>query len=66
MAINKEHPKWGGSRESSGRKATGRLKQFQSTSVTGTPEEIAQLKELAKAENKSVSRYVLDTLLHLN
>lgn len=62
MAINKEH-KRGGAREGSGRKATGRLTIFANTTISGSPEEIALLKEQAKAENKSVSRYVLDWVL---
>lgn len=62
MAINSEH-KRGGSREDSGRKPTGRLKIFFSTTISGTEEEIKLLKEQAKAEGKSVSRYVLDWAL---
>lgn len=53
-------------REGAGRKkgsGTGRKKIFQSTSVSGTPEEIAVLKEKAQLAGKSVSRYVLDWVL---
>lgn len=46
-----------------GRKPTGRLKQFANTSISGTLEEIAELKRLAGKAGKSVSRYVLDSLL---
>lgn len=46
-----------------GRKPTGRLKQFANTSISGSPEEIAELKRLAGEAGKSVSRYVLDALL---
>lgn len=46
-----------------GRKKTGRLKIFVSTSVSGTSEEIEALKEKAKEAGKSVSRFVLDSLL---
>lgn len=53
----------GGARPGAGRKKTGRLKQFVTTSVSGTPEEIARLKEAAKAAGKTVSRFVLDSLV---
>lgn len=43
-----------------GRKKTGRLKEFKSTTISGTPEEIENLKAIAEKENKSVSRLVLD------
>ena len=46
-----------------GRKPTGRLKIFANTTISGTPEEIEQLKSLAKSKGKSLSRLVLDTLL---
>ena len=46
-----------------GRKPTGRLKIFANTTISGTPEEIEQLKTLAKSKGKSLSRLVLDTLL---
>lgn len=46
-----------------GRKKTGRIKQFQTTSVSGTPEEIALLKSKAEAAGKSISRYVLDLIM---
>lgn len=46
-----------------GRKPTGRLKIFANTTISGSPEEIARLKELAKQNGKSTSRFVLDTLL---
>ncbi len=62
MAINKEH-KRGGAREGSGRKPTGRIKIFSTTTISGTDEEIKLLKEQAKAAGKSVSRYVLDWVL---
>ena len=62
MAINKEH-KRGGARKGAGRKPTGRIKIFSTTTISGTEEEIKLLKEQAKTENKSVSRYVLDWVL---
>lgn len=46
-----------------GRKPTGRLKIFANTTISGTPEEIEELKSLAKSKGKSLSRLVLDTLL---
>ena len=46
-----------------GRKKTGRIKLFQTTSVSGTPEEIALLKAKAEEAGKSISRYVLDWVL---
>ena len=46
-----------------GRKPTGRLKIFANTTISGTPEEIEELKSLAKSKGTSLSRLVLDTLL---
>lgn len=46
-----------------GRKPTGRIKIFASTTISGTPEEIEKLKAIAKSKGKSTSRFVLDTLL---
>lgn len=46
-----------------GRKKTGRLKQFVSTTISGSAEEIELLKQKAKENNKSVSRFILDNLL---
>lgn len=45
-----------------GRKPTGRIKQFVSTTISGTSEEINALKEAAKKAGKSVSRYILDNI----
>lgn len=42
---------------------TGR-KVFVSSSVSGTPEEIQALKDLAKKNGKTFSRYVIETLLN--
>lgn len=61
--MPENQPGWGGARPGSGRKKTGRLKEFVTTSVSGTPEEIARLKEKAKSAGKTVSRFVLDSLL---
>lgn len=38
----------------------GRKTIFASTTISGSPQEIAMLKEKAKDAGKSVSRYVLD------
>ena len=54
---------WGGAREGSGRKATGRMKEFKTISICGTPEEVERLKKKAKVSGKTVSRFVLDSLL---
>lgn len=43
--------------------AQGRKTIFQSSSVSGSPEEIALLKTQAEKAGKSVSRYVLDWVL---
>jgi hypothetical protein len=40
-----------------------RNKPHVTTSITGSPEEIAELKDLAKGLDKTVSRFVLDSLL---
>ncbi|MBR0030664.1 MAG: hypothetical protein IJP61_00020 [Treponema sp.] len=59
-----EKPKYSGyGYHGGGRKPTGRVKQFVNTTISGTPEEISALKELAKAQGKTVSRLVLDSLL---
>lgn len=64
----------GGKREGAGRpagsknkiKKTGQGKRtpFANVTVSGHPDEIADLKELAKESGKSLSRFVLDTLLN--
>ena len=41
---------------------SGKKKVFSSATISGTPEEIEKLKEIAKTNGKSVSRYVLDTI----
>lgn len=40
-----------------------RKKPHVTTSITGSPEEITELKGLAKQNDKTVSRFVLDSLL---
>ena len=55
------NPNWGGVRPGQGRPATG-IKRV-SISISGQPEEIAALKELARNAGKPVSRYVLDLAL---
>lgn len=48
-----------------GRKKTGRLKIFSSITISGTPDEIEKIKELAKKNNKSVSRFLIELALNL-
>lgn len=43
-----------------GRKATGRKKIFVSATISGTQEEIDLIKQKAKEQGKSVSRYVIE------
>lgn len=42
--------------------AKGRIKIYKSTTISGLPEEIELLKKKAAESNKSVSRFVLDSL----
>lgn len=44
--------------------AQGRKTIFANTTISGTPEEIALLKEKAKQAGKTVSRYVMDLALN--
>jgi hypothetical protein len=65
MEVHRENEekKRGGFREGSGRKPTGRLKQFANTTISGTPEEIELLKSKAKEAGKTVSRFVIEKIL---
>lgn len=40
----------------------GRKTIFSTTTISGSPEEITKLKQLAKENNKSISRFVLDMI----
>lgn len=40
----------------------GEKKVFQSTTISGTPEEIERLKARAQKEHKTVSRFILDNI----
>lgn len=40
-------------------------KVYKGLTINGTEEELNELRELAKAENKTVSRYVLDKILKI-
>ncbi|MGP1475477.1 MAG: hypothetical protein ACTTJ1_08760 [Treponema sp.] len=51
--------KWGGRREGSGRKDTGRKPR----SITATDEEWNAIKELAEQAGKDVSRFVVESIL---
>ena len=64
--MSEEQKKRGGAREGAGRKPTGRLKMFANTTISGTPEEIAELKRLAKDSGKTVSRFLIDLALLQN
>lgn len=63
----------GGKREGAGRPkgaknknpAQGRKKIFDSVTISGTPEEVAQLKKLASEKDKSVSRFIIERCLDL-
>ena len=54
---------WGGRREGAGRKATGQSPARVSLALSGKPEELDRLRELAKGARKTVSSYVLDALV---
>ena len=54
---------WGGKREGAGRKATGQGPARVSLALSGKPEELDRLRELAKGAGKTVSSYVLDALV---
>lgn len=58
-------PGWSERGEGGGRKATGRIKQFVTTSVSGSPEEIAMIKRKAAAAGKTVSRFVIGLVSEL-
>ncbi len=53
----------GGARIGSGRKATGRKIIFKTASISGTPEEIEQLKKLAEKSGKSFSRFIIESFI---
>lgn len=41
----------------------GRKTIFKTTTISGSPEEIDRLKQLAEASGKSFSRFIIETLL---
>lgn len=51
---------WGGARAGAGRKKTG--KSYVTMSIVGRREEILIIRERAKNEKKTISRYVIDIL----
>lgn len=53
----------GGARVGSGRKATGRQTIYKTVSISGTPEEIEQLKKLAEKSGKTFSRFIIESFL---
>ena len=46
-----------------GRKKTGRIKIYANTTISGLPEEIDSLKNLAKEKGKTLSRLVIESFL---
>lgn len=46
-----------------GRKATGRVKIYSNTTISGLPEEIEALKSIARSKGKTLSRLVIETFL---
>lgn len=63
MADVKEKQYTGYGYHGGGRKSLGDKAKNVTISVTGTRAEIDSIKQKAKLENKSVSRYVIDNLL---
>lgn len=55
--------KRGGARAGAGRPATGRQTVFKTTAISGSPEEIEALKKLAGDAGKSLSRFVIESIL---
>ena len=53
----------GGARPGAGRKPTGRLKIFANTTISLLPEELEQIRMLAKEKGKSVSKFLVDLAL---
>lgn len=45
------------------KKAESEKKIYKTISIAGSPEEIEQIRKLAQAENKTVSRFLIDTIL---
>ena len=59
--MTEEKTTHGGARKGAGRKPTG--KKYHIMSVTGKKEELDAIRELAKTSNKSISRFIIDTIL---
>lgn len=53
----------GGKREGAGRKPTPEKKKYVTVSISGAPEQIAKLKELAKDDEVTLSKYIINRLL---
>lgn len=70
MADDK-NSNWGGARLGAGRKTgwrkdeslKGRKTPYVNITVSGSPEEIDNIKRLAKENNKSVSRFIIESVL---
>jgi len=61
-----EEKTWGGKRKGSGR-PIGSTKEnkveYVKTSICVLPEELAKLKQLAKNEGKTLSRFIVDSII---
>lgn len=60
--VKKSKGSWGGFRVNAGRKPSGKI--YTRVSICLTRFELRKIKEGAAAENKSVSRYVVDRVLN--
>ncbi len=52
---------WGGKRPGAGRRGSGKV--YKTVSISGTEEELNNLKEQARAQGKTVSGLILDALV---
>lgn len=61
VSVRKEKGSWGGFRYNSGRKPSGRI--YHTYTISLTKHELKKIKALAKQENKSVSRFLVERAL---
>lgn len=45
------------------KKAESEKTVYKTLSIAGSPEEIEEIKEMAKAENKTISRFIIEKIL---
>lgn len=45
------------------RKAESEKTVYKTMSIAGSPEEIEEIKDMAKAENKTISRFIIEKIL---